>query len=65
MPSPMKDFWIQELQPAINKHKVTKACEISVQIARNKFSLMTLGIRRRRDTPSHPLPYCLEAVLRS
>lgn len=61
----MKDFLIWELQLAINKDKVTEAHEMGVQIARDKLSPMTLGTRKRRDTPSHPLSCCLEVVLRS
>lgn len=61
----MKDFLIRELQLAINKDKGTEAHKMGVQIARDKLSPMTLGLRKRRDTPSHLLSYCLEAVLRS
>lgn len=43
----MKDFLIWELQLAINKDKVTEAHEMGVQIARDKLSPMTLGIRKR------------------
>lgn len=45
--SPMKDFLIQELLPAINKHKISKVHEMSVPVVGNKYKLMIPRERRR------------------